>query len=135
MKIEMGKKYRTRDGRPVRILAMDIRAPRTIVIAVMNPEGDESLHTVYPDGNCSAIVGEQTSTDLMEVSPYDDFKINDPVMAKISSEDENWQRRYFAGVGKSGHPLVFPNGRTRWSSHGCEVSAFEVRRPTEEELK
>ncbi len=27
-----------------------------------------------------------------------------------------WSRRYFAGVSKQGEPLVYPNGKTSWSS-------------------
>ena len=42
--------------------------------------------------------------------------IDTPVL--ISLDNENWSRRYFAGVNENGKPMVFTNGATQWSNEG-----------------
>ena len=76
--------------------------------------------------------------DLVEVSPYDDFEIDEPVMVR-DSDDAAWARRHFAGVSNDGLPMAWPNGMTSFSI-SCIVRSWrylewdECRRPTEEEL-
>lgn len=64
-RIEMGKTYRTRDGREVRIYAVDGRGEWPVHGAVKNPDGE--CHTTWrPDGRwCS----DDTPSDLIEVRP------------------------------------------------------------------
>jgi hypothetical protein len=72
--------------------------------------------------------------DLIEVSPYDDFKIDDPVMVRINSNSTRWERRYFAGVSTDGLPMAFNEGATSWSAQDRSTIWCECRRPTPEEL-
>lgn len=132
--IDASKKYRTRDGRAVRVLATDLKGGnRSLVVAIAEYDGDETVITLPPDG--LEWPDRATSYDLIEVGPYDDFVIDEPVLALVSGGSPEWQKRYFAGVSESGLPLVFINGRTRWSSNEHRIDCDEVRRPTEEELK
>jgi hypothetical protein len=54
------------------------------------------------------------SSDLIEVSPYEDFKIDDKVL--VWDEGGLKHRRYFAGVSISGKPMAFVDGNTSWST-------------------
>lgn len=75
-------------------------------------------------------------TRLVQASPYDDFKIDDPVMVRDTDRGK-WIQRYFAGVTEDGFARVFVNGRTSWSARGAEgrtATWNECRRPTKEEL-
>ena len=69
--------------------------------------------------------------DLIEVSPYDDFKIDDPVM--VSLNGVYWERGYFAGVNTKGMPTAFDSGSTSWSAFAA-CNWIYCRRPTQEEL-
>lgn len=51
MTLDLKKPVQTRDGRPARILATDVNAPRSIVVAVENSlDKEEFVYTVYPSG-------------------------------------------------------------------------------------
>ena len=75
--------------------------------------------------------------DLVEVTPYDDFEIDEPVM--VRDRHTKWRRRYFAGVSSDNKPMAWASGATSWSAAPttCVSNALvwnECRRPTEEEL-
>ncbi len=133
MKIEMGKKYRTRNGQPVRLLATDLKGTSwPVAAAITTDDGSETVFIYYPNG--ARWSGFECEIDLVEVGPYDDFKIGEPVMAKLFPTSDVGLRRYFAGVTQDGRPMVFNDGLTAWSSAGNRTICFSVRRPTEEEL-
>ena len=73
--------------------------------------------------------------DLTEISPWEDFKIDDPVMIKFANSSY-WLRRYFAGVNADGEPTVYKGGSTSWSTAAFDnrSTCKECRRPTPEEL-
>lgn len=65
MKIELGKQYRTRDGREVRIYAVDGKDEWSVHGAIKNPNGWHS--TIWmADGTWCEI---ETPIDLIEVKP------------------------------------------------------------------
>ena len=69
------------------------------------------------------------------VTPWDDFKIDDPVMVRNECNDPSWHCRYFAGVGNN-RPLTFAGSATSWSNEvAFTVGWDECRRPTAEELR
>ncbi len=129
--IEIGKKYRTTCGKKVRrILCVDRKSNfGYCVVAEMECGG---IHCFNKDG--SDLMGAY----LVEVSPYEDFKIDDPVMVRRSTSKE-WFRRYFAGVSPEGNPMTWVDGRTSWSVvgtiGGLKFIWDECRRPTPEELR
>ena len=66
--IDKNKQYRTRDGREVRIYAVDGQGECPIHGAVKNPTGWYPL-IWYPDGNFAATKIEKFGQDLIEVKP------------------------------------------------------------------
>ncbi len=129
--IDITKKYRTRDGREVRILATDIKNKRSVVAVITGNDGKEYCVSLHEDGKHWS----DADHDLIEVGPYDDFKIDEPVVATLFPTIREGFKRYFAGTTEDGRPMVFDDGRTAWSSAGSRTICFSVRRPTEEDLK
>ena len=70
---------------------------------------------------------------LVEISPYADFVIDEPVMVRDMDGFE-WRQGYFAGINQDGFALKWIDGSTKWSSGGECVSWLQCRRPTAEEL-
>lgn len=133
MNISMDKKYTTRNGWPVRILCVDKHHPSyTVVGLITNNQGEETMVCWTPDGKYMLGYREH-AYDLVEVTPYADFKIDEPVMAR-AFPGGLWFRRHFAGVTENGKPKTWDSGRTLFSSKGDFAVWDECRRPTEEEL-
>ena len=132
--IEMHKKYKTRDGRPVRIICTDriVNNLTHPVLALVKSLGGEECIAQYTESGSYSMNNAESSLDLIEVQPWDDFKVDDPVLVRDSEEDE-WIRRYFAGVSCKGLPLVFPIGCTSWSANGDPLVAFNFcKKPYQE---
>lgn len=128
--IEMGKKYRLASGMVVRrILCVD-RAGSVNYPVIAEMENG-SILSFGPNGEWGCNQG-----CLVEVRPYEDFKIDDPVMVKNKGE-RDWSARYFAGVATEGYAKAWVDGRTSWTANHSLASLCwdECRRPTEEELK
>ena len=131
-KIDISKKYRTRSGYGVEILKTSLRNSVFPVVAIINTAEKQILAgfteygKFYGDG--------ESDMDLVEVSPYEDFKIDEPVMVR-DFENQSWAKRYFAGV-NNGKPSVWCAGATSWSSESNEDFVYWkfCRRPTPEEL-
>lgn len=138
MTVDITKKYRTRDGRSVRILATDLKNPAFTVAAAIREDNHPTLKEVpyvfTAEGRFHTNPINTCPRDLIEVSPYEDFRVGDPVMGKAHEANPYWNRRYFAGVSDGGQPMVFTDGTTQWSSRGSRHCYAVVRRPTSEEL-
>ena len=128
----MDKKYKTRSGLPVRILCNDLKYEGyTVIAAVYNPEaGYESTMSVTNTG--SYIEGEENPLDLIEVTPYDDFKEDD--LCVVWNGKDKKVFRYFHKINSRGKAVCFCFGQT--SFHTSDVTPWEFcRKPTEEEIK
>ena len=128
MNIDINKQYRTNDGRPVRLLCIDrkvIGGKR--VVGLVNTNDVELIMTWHTNGECAT---DSSLCDLVEVQPYEDFNIDDKVLVKLSDENE-WKKRYFAGVDYHGRPLTFVDGKTSWN--GNETTFWEecIKAPEE----
>ena len=130
MTIEIGKKYRTRSGIEVRILAVDLDNEEYTVAGFIKGSG---VYTYTSEGQF-AIPYSQKPEDLVEVCEWDDFKIDDKVMVRRNNYD-TWHKQYFAGVNEDGKPTAFLDGRTSWGNVSNRAIWDKCRRPTEEELK
>lgn len=130
-KIEIGKKYTTRDGREARILCVD-RVNGNPVVALIGK--DNSVYTYTSTGQWQETPHSKYDVDLIEVSPYDDFNIDDKVMVQLFTNSQHWHKRYFAGVDSSGQPTAWDSGGTSWSSKG-RTAWSRCRRPEEHELR
>ena len=131
--IEMGKKYKTRSGLPVRILCNDLKYDGyTVVAAVYNPEvGYESTISVTNTG--SYIEEEENSLDLIEVTPYDDFKEDD--LCVVWEITESKEFRYFSHE-KNSIAWCFSSGGTSYTRTATATTSWtNCRKATEEEIK
>lgn len=126
MKIEMGKQYKTRGGYPVQILCVDGPHEDYPVVAIL----DNAVLAFTIDGHYSS--GTPSARDLIEISPYEDFKIDDKVMVRDCVGDD-WEKRYFAGVTCDGCASAYDSGYTSWTSKVVIEWRF-CRKPTAEEL-
>lgn len=127
MEIKLDGKYRTKGGVKVRrVLCVD-RNKEDFPVVVEFENGD--IYTYPIDGRSS-----HTIWSLVEVKPYEDFKIDDPVMVKATHENF-WRKRHFAGVDSLGRPLAYKHGETSWTSTLEPMPWTECRKPTKEELE
>ena len=129
--IEMSKKYKTRSGLPVRVLATDIKSQYPVIAVVYDQEtGCESTISVANTG--SYIEDEENPLDLIEVTPYDDFKEDD--LCVVWNGKNKKVFRYFHKINSRGKAVCFCFGQT--SFHTYDVTPWEFcRKPTEEEIK
>ena len=125
-KIEMNKKYQTNNGIPVRILCTDKEGDYPVVGVI-----GESVFCFTSNGRG----GLGKDLDLIEVSPFAEFKDGDPVMVR-DTEGGSWKKRYFAFVSNKNEAVfTYDDGKTKWSSNGCVSFWSQCRRPTAEELQ
>ena len=129
--IELGKKYKTRSGLPVRVLCNDFKNNAyTVIAAVYDQEtGCESSISVSSTG--SYIEDEESPLDLIEVTPYDDFKEDD--LCVVWKEKRDKYFRYFSHV-ENGAAYTFILGGTSYTSE--DTAAWpNCRKATEEEIR
>ena len=112
-KISMDKKYRYRNGSAARILCTDRPTDGYFNVISIKENGDIFYHT--SEGNfCSS--KSKSDNDLIEVSPYDDFKIDDKVI--VWNTNELKSKRHFAGINDEGQPLAWYEGKTSFTAEG-----------------
>lgn len=148
MIVEMEKKYRLKGYPESEVHIYDTNLPYTYgggddaptVLARVrkSPSSTYSIEFYFSDGTSRrSRHGGDEGWCLVEVGPYDDFKIDEPVM--VRDGDRVWERGYFAGVNEDGRPLVWDDGGTSWTcSNDKEENTtwyYQCRRPTEGELK
>lgn len=128
MKISMNKKYRTVDGKPVQLISISGRSPFPVVGYL----GGSNVPLCWQeDGRYDS--GFITKNDLVEVSPYEDFERDDPVMVR-DGNDRTWKKRHFA-YEENGVAYCYSDGATSWSDGSMtRVWWKQCRKPTEEEL-
>lgn len=107
----MEKKYRTHDGLKARILATDLPEPFPVAVAVVS---DYMLYGLWYLTNDLKLPGHDCPF-LVEVSPWEDFKVDDKVLVSCD-ENGQWHKRYFAGISDDGYPMTFQGGATSWSA-------------------
>lgn len=132
MKIDMNKKYRTRDGRDVEIIAIYDEINKPVIGHI---KGESNSRCWYLDGIYFSYDDYKDCVlDLIEVTPYADFKVDDKVLVLASKNNTVWYKRYFAGLDDDGNPVVFSNGLTSWSTtatcgNWANVIRWEDRTP------
>lgn len=97
------KKWKTKSGLKVELYAYKEGQDYPYIGACLRDDGKwiEAAWTedfVYYNGDGLG------GFDLVEVGPYDDFKVDDKVL--VSHDGVNWVKRYFAGVTKHGKPYT-----------------------------
>ncbi len=125
----MNKKYKTRSGLPVRVLCTDMKN-RYPVVAVRKSEKEECSGMYTADGKFYE-EGIHSEYDLIEVSPYEDFKVDD--LCVVWDEESVKIFRYFSNV-KKGTAHCFDWGCTSYSAEGT-TPWTNCRKATEEEIR
>ena len=77
-KIEMGKKYRTRDGWPARVICVDAKTPRQVIAIAEDPHDPSDDFVIRTTMEGRFRDSSESGHDLIEVGPYDDFTIDEP---------------------------------------------------------
>lgn len=140
VKVTMDKKYKTVSGRPVTILGVDfpLEGGFSVIGLVYSTSGKATPETWKASG--SFLNGSSHDLDLVECKPYEDFKMDEPVM--VSSDGVTWFPRHFAGVNSAGYATFWTEGTTSWTAENVSrapiaVAGFwkVIRKPTSEELK
>ncbi len=129
--IEMGKKYKTRSGLPVRILCNDFKNDTYTVIAAVYDQETNLESTISVSSTGSYIEDEENSLDLIEVTPYDDFKEDD--LCVVWKEKNNKFFRYFSHA-ENGTAKCFALGCTSYTTVNTAIWS-NCRKATEEEIK
>ncbi len=107
--IDMTKPYKTRDGRPVRLLCTDNTSLVYPVVGVV-----DDVPQMWTAGG-RFFSERESEFDLVEVSPYADWPIDAPIWVRDYS-DCQWLPRHFAGVDDRGTPLAWDSGCTSFSN-------------------
>jgi len=133
MTISMDKKYYTRTGLPVRVVCVDyknnVNPSLTVLCLITQPTGEELLALRNEDGaEDSSELG--LGVDIIEVPPWHDIMIDEPVVATNSKGDE--YKGHFAGLIDK-RPTIWDGGGTSWITTSS-VLMSSCRRPTPEEL-
>lgn len=134
-KLDINKQYRTVSGNKAEILKTGVANFYWSVAALISDEnGIQYLMTYQDDGRVRSD-GHPDRNDLVENSPYEDFKIDEPVMVR-DFDTEPWNRRHFAGVDAYGRAKAWDAGSTSWTvdNVGDYATWDKCRRPTPEEL-
>lgn len=105
--IDMNLKYKTLEGLSVRVLCTDVKSEYSVVAAVMEKDGTETICSYTKEG--LFYVGCSNKNDIVEVSPYEDFKVDD--LCVVTDYSGNRFFRYFANE-IEGVAYCFPDGRT-----------------------
>lgn len=127
--ISLDKTYCTKDGRAVRILCTDAKGDYPVVGLLRLRDGTDDTNKWTTEGSFYRW-DNPSNLDLVEVSPYAEFKVDDPVLAR-NFESSEWYPAYFAGTDGT-RPLVFKGGRSSWTLAESTKAVAEVSRPGEE---
>ena len=112
-KISMDKKYKYRNGESARVFCNDRPEFNEYIVISMDKWGNPRFHT---SEGCISNFKQSSSHDLIEVSPYEDFKIDDKVI--VWNTNELKKKRHFAGVNDEGQPMAWYEGKTSFTAEG-----------------
>lgn len=119
--VDVSKKYATVSGLSVRIICADRKRNSDWVqypiVALVSKEGDEipECYTAYGEW----LNGHESDLDLVEVSLWDDIKVDDIVHVR-DDEGDPWRTMYFAGV-ENGRPTTFLYGASSKTTSHSEI--------------
>ena len=119
--IEMGKNYRYRNGSKATILTTERPDSYGYSVVSIAPDGTIYVHKKTGEG-------QHRDFNLVEVSPYEDFKCDDLVITCNESV------RYFA-YEKDGEPYCWLNGTSSLTTDGQTSPWGYVRKATYEEIE
>lgn len=113
--IDINKKYKTASGKPVRILCTDRPGDYPVVALVLYSDEYTSVESMSIEGKW-CFSSEASPLDLVEVFPWEDFEVDEPVWVR-NNEGQRWEKRHFARV-VNGRPNTWENGCSSWTVYG-----------------
>jgi hypothetical protein len=75
---------------------------------------EDKIHGAYTMGD-TWLIDSVTQNDLIEISPYEGFKIDDKVLV-WDANDTDKSKGHFAGVDNNGKPQTFYEGATSFTN-------------------
>lgn len=124
MKIETNRDYKTRSGLSVKIFWTEANGFYPILGAVEQTDGVwlpvswTETGKFRKDQLCDDL-------DLVEVSPYAGFKVDDKVLVWDKGDNKKL-RRHFFGISETGAPLAFAYGCSSFSVESRSVGELRV---------
>lgn len=114
--IDINKKYKTRCGYRAVIYTTEGGGEYPVHGATYDGDKFDGLCTWrLEDGRFNLDdPDEEDYLSLVEINPYEDFVVDEPVLVRDCDEEE-WKPRHFSGVGKDGRAGTWVFG-TRWTS-------------------
>lgn len=125
--IDINKTYRTKEGHSTRILCVDAEGNYPVVALIKTSSGEQPM-SFTEDGKAELY---DTNPFLIEVNPFEDYKVDEPVMVR-ANESTSWRKRHFA-IYHNGDAYCWEEGCTSWTTSGT-VNWKYCRKPTKEEL-
>ena len=113
MKISKDKKYKLRMGGDIKIYEI----LDGYVFGAYRIGGSKEFNASRWECNGNYLLDSESCLDLIEISPYADFKIDDKVLVWDEGQIEPY-KYHFAGVGKNGKPLTWDDGQTSFTTDG-----------------
>lgn len=115
--IDITKTYRTREGKKARVLATDVASLSSVVAAIEEAPGKESIYVFLPDGRFSLSAANRH--DLLEYTPADHLRVDQPVWVR-NTDAAPWLPRHFSHYSE-GFYWAFQDGMT---SHSIRRTAY-----------
>lgn len=126
--ISLDKTYKTKSGTKVIIHAIYPYNEMQQVQGAINYNDYTQMNSWDLEGRFHEGTIDDSSLDLVEVTPYDDWKIDDKV---IAFDDDGEYNYYFAGLDGLGRTCVFSDGSTSWSNITNLVPVRNIRKAEE----
>ena len=121
---EYYKEQIERIARLGRRVAMD--ATTGEIVCCVDIDCNECLFQGSEDANCSQKAFKWADEEYKEPEiDWSKVPIDTPVL--VSNNKKSWYNRYFAGIDDTDRLLIFPDGRTSWSSkgRGCMILPYK----------
>lgn len=109
--IDINKKYKTRSGKEIKIY--EIYEDEIHGAYLDNGKWD---HQSWELDGSYFYCDKESCLDLIEVKPYEDFKIDDKVLVWDDEQDDEPYQQHFAGINNNGFPQTWEAGRTSFST-------------------
>jgi len=110
MKISKDKKYKLRMGGDIKIYEI----LDGYVFGAYRVKGSKEFNAARWECNGNYLLDSESCLDLIEISPYADFKIDDKVL--VWNHTKNIiSKCYFAGIDDHGNPQSWHGGRTSFN--------------------
>ena len=104
--------HRTRDGNKARIIG-EIKDDVYPIVGAILLDNETKEYVEHFTKELKCIAGDDSEYDLFEYSPWNDVKLDTPIL--VSNSPHAWVKRHFA-KNQDGHIYVWEDGRTSWTT-------------------